>query len=207
MKRSDLISIIKEIIVESGHVSACNSDATCYDFDPRSGNLLNQSGEIAFGGQTFANRQEAEQYLDDHDVYGRVLDLDEASSTGGPAGANAGYATPFGFAAGEDNRKMKSIASKSMPGGKLSDKTNETLLEARGRYFNLRESPMVKQDAKVSYLLREIKRMLKEVHLLVDYSKRLKTEEGITPKWKRSQLDIQEIGRQLKEIHRKITRI
>jgi len=81
-------------------------------------------------------------------------------------------------------------------------KSSESLDEGRSRYRNFRESDLMKNHAKVSYGIREAKKMLGEVEYLLNLCERLKTEGGIATNslWKRTQPDMKEIHKRLKAI-------
>ena len=85
----------------------------------------------------------------------------------------------------------------------------EMVNEARGRYRNFKESDMMKNHAKISYGIREAKKMLREVEYLVEICERLKTECGYNTDnlWARTRPDMVEIHKRLKEIAKKINRM
>lgn len=149
--------------------------------------------------------------------------IEEMTSTG----AVAGYNTPAAF---RGHASKKKAAERSMPGGKVVDdeseaddttigETNERLPmvrrggevmeEGRGRYRNFKDSDLMKNHAKISYGIREAKKILREVDFLVGICERLKTEGGIPTDslWKRTQPDLKEIHSQLKEIAKRLNRI
>lgn len=141
--------------------------------------------------------------------------IEEMTTTG----AVAGYQTPDAFG---KNPKKKRDAARSMPGGKVvgeidTDNTTvgenstmfihrDTVTEGRSRYRNFKESDMMKNHAKVSYGIREAKKMLSEVEYLLNICDRLKTEVGIPTNnlWKRTQPDMKEIHARLKNIAKRI---
>ena len=115
-----------------------------------------------------------------------------------------------------------------MPGGKVVGKedTDDTtvgegeeerlpmvrrgsVMEARSRYRNFKESDMMKNHAKISYGIRESKKMLREVEYLVEICERLKTECGYSTDnlWARTRPDMLEIHKRLKEIAKRINRM
>lgn len=140
--------------------------------------------------------------------------IEEMTSTG----AVAGYQTPNAFG---KNPSKKKDAARSMPGGQVvgdieTDSTTvgegerltmrRELEEGRSRYRNFKESDMMKNHAKVSYGIREAKKMLGEVEYLLNICERLKTEAGIpkTNLWARTQPDMKEIHVRLKKIANRI---
>lgn len=143
--------------------------------------------------------------------------VDEMTATG----AVGGYMTPNAFG---KNPNKKKVAARSMPGGKVvgdldTDDTtvgeNESMVirrqleEGRSRYRNFKESDLMKNHAKVSYGIREAKKMLREVEYLLNICERLKTECGYNKDnlWRRTQPDMQEIQTRLKEIALRIRRM
>ena len=151
--------------------------------------------------------------------------VDEVMNEMTGTGAVAGYQTKFAFGKGD---RTKKIAKNSMPGGtvvgkKESDETSveegdeslplvrrgAEIMEGRSRYRNFKESDMMKNHAKISYGIREAKKMLSEVEYLVGICERLKTECGYTNDnlWARTQPDMKEIHGRLKEIAKRINRM
>jgi hypothetical protein len=151
--------------------------------------------------------------------------VDEVMNEMTGTGAVAGYQTKFAFGKGD---RTKKIAKSSMPGGtvvgkKESDETSveegdeslplvrrgAEIMEGRSRYRNFKESDMMKNHAKISYGIREAKKMLSEVEYLVGICERLKTECGYTNDnlWARTQPDMKEIHGRLKEIAKRINRM
>lgn len=149
--------------------------------------------------------------------------IEEMTATG----AVAGYMTPAAF---RGHKSKKKSAERSMPGGKVVGKedTDDTtvgesedaarlpmvrrgaeIMEGRSRYRNFKESDMMKNHAKISYGIREAKKMLGEVEYLVSICERLKTECGYNTDnlWARTQPDMKEIHRRLKEIANRINRM
>lgn len=144
------------------------------------------------------------------------------------AGRSAGpIRTPAAF---RGHKSKKKAAAHSMPGGKVvgKEETDDTtigeanenerlpmvrrdlnIMEARSRYRNFKDSDMMKNHAKISYGIREAKKMLGEVEYLVGICERLKTECGYNTNnlWARTQPDMQEIHRRLKEIAKRINRM
>lgn len=128
-------------------------------------------------------------------------------------GSVAGYNTPYSFSKNR-NGNVKAATTLGMTlakndgrwkakNNKDTNNINEILDESRSRYMNFKESDSYKKpSAKVSYVIGQIKKMMKEVNYLTQISSRLKNEAGITPNnyWKRSIMDIQEIENQLKEL-------
>ena len=139
-------------------------------------------------------------------------------------GAIAGYSTPNAF--GKNPHKKKDT-ERSMPGGTVVGDTDtddttvgedrlpmlrrggEVMEEGRSRFRNFKESDEMKNHAKVSYGIREAKKILREVDFLVGICNRLKTECDVPNDklWKRTSTDLMEITTQLKEITKKIRRI
>lgn len=141
--------------------------------------------------------------------------LDEMTSTG----AVAGYSTPNAF---RGHKSKKAAAARSMPGGKVvgnEDTDDTTVGEDRlpttkrgleeGRYQNFKSSEEMKNHAKISYGIREAKKILREVDFLVGLCERLQTEDkvGAAQLWKRTRPDIISINKQLKEISKRVYRI
>jgi hypothetical protein len=79
---------------------------------------------------------------------------------------------------------------------------SDPIHEGRSRYRNFKDSDLMKNHAKVSYGIREAKKMLGEVEYLLNLCERLKTEGGIATNslWKRTQPDMKEIHKRLKAI-------
>ena len=142
--------------------------------------------------------------------------LDEMTGTG----AVGGYMTPNAF---RGKRSKKASAERSMPGGKVVGKEDEidgtTVDEenlpilrrglGEGRYNNFKKSDEMKNHAKISFGIREAKKILREVDFLVSICERLKSEDRIGSQqlWKRTRPDIIAINKQLKEIARRVYRI
>lgn len=197
MNRNFLKSIIKEIILES-------TFSDDYTFDPTSKEMKDQNGNSLKCPKTgeavkFGSVEDADEFLKKNSIRGTVEEM-----TG--TGAVAGYSTPFAFSSrGDVSGHIRNIAAKSMPGGKVvGENESEVLEEARSRFRNLSESDLVKHEAKVSYLVAEAHRMLKEVGTIVEFTTRLKNESGIKPRWKRTEKDILGIYSQIKEIAKKL---
>lgn len=125
--------------------------------------------------------------------------LEEMTGTG----AVAGYNTPFAF--GKNDKKTKKTAEQL--GYKLVKEDEELLSEAR--YHNFRNHPM-KEHAKLSLCLREVKKMLREIDFLTNISDKLKLEAGVSSEayWNTiKERDIPEIYGRLKEIQNKLNRL
>lgn len=144
--------------------------------------------------------------------------LDEMSSTGGSMGGGAGeIQTPNAFKKTEgddpdecETDRMKKIAKHSMPDHEsnvVAKHKPAKLDEARARYYNFKESDVHRKNStKVSYVISEMKKMLKEIDYLATISNRLKTEAGVasTAYWKRSSAQLEEIAKYTKSISNKI---
>jgi hypothetical protein len=161
-----------------------------------------------------------------------IEEMTGTAAVGGSAadvasGKSAGpIRTPAAF---RGKKSKKKSAERSMPGGKvvgkedtddttIGESENESLptvrrdlniMESRSRYRNWKESNMMKNHAKISYGIREAKKMLGEVEYLVSICERLKTECGYTNEnlWARTQPDMKEIHNRLKEIAKRINRM
>jgi len=161
-----------------------------------------------------------------------IEEMTGTAAVGGSAadvasGKSAGpIRTPAAF---RGYKSKKKSTEKSMPGGKvvgkedtddttIGESENESLptvrrdlniMESRSRYRNFRDSDMMKNHAKISYGIREAKKMLGEVEYLVSICERLKTECGYTNEnlWARTQPDMKEIHNRLKEIAKRINRM
>lgn len=145
--------------------------------------------------------------------------IEEMSVTGGVTG----YATPNAF---RGKRSKTASTERSMPGGKVvgkEDETDDTTINEKGeerlpilrkglgegRYNNFKKSDEMKNHAKISYGIREAKRILREVDFLVGICERLKSEGsvGSDQLWKRTKPDMMAINKQLKEIAKRVYRI
>ena len=143
--------------------------------------------------------------------------LDEMTGTG----AVGGYMTPNAF---RGNKSKKASTERSIPGGKVvgkEDETDDTTINEEdklpvlkrsleeGRYNNFKKSDEMKNHAKISYGIREAKRILREVDFLVGICERLKSEDrvGSQQLWKRTKPDMMAINKQLKEIAKRVYRI
>ena len=143
--------------------------------------------------------------------------LDEMTGTG----AVGGYMTPNAF---RGNRSKKASTERSIPGGKVvgkEDETDDTTINEEdklpvlkrsleeGRYNNFKKSDEMKNHAKISFGIREAKRILREVDFLVGICERLKSEDkvGSQQLWKRTKPDMMAINKQLKEIAKRVYRI
>ena len=146
--------------------------------------------------------------------------LKEMTSTGGVACP----ATKFAFSGTGDSAKKKKIAKRSVPGGTVvgeeayqepNDATDSNSLPIvrkgihENRYRNFKTNSNMKEHAKISFALREAKKILKEVNFLVNISERLKTELNVDSGmyWKRTSSDLMEIATVMKEINKKINRL
>lgn len=99
---------------------------------------------------------------------------------------------------------LKGLVSKELKKrGKLAGKINES------RYYNFKNSDIMKNETKVSFALKEVKKILNEVGFVVSLSKRLKNEMNIPMEncWKSTPKDLKEISKKLLEIHRHISRL
>lgn len=124
------------------------------------------------------------------------------------------------------NKHMADIAKNSIPGSKVTrekesddtsmEESDESLRVVRrdigimeGRYRNLKESDMMRNESKINLAVQEAKKMLKEVNFLLSITERLKLECGISNKeyLNRTVPNLMEINRQIKEIARRINRI
>lgn len=145
--------------------------------------------------------------------------IEEMTSTG----AVGGYQTPAAF---RGHNSKKKAAERSMPGGTVVGKedTDDTtvgegerltlrrdvgIMEGRSRYRNLKESDMMRNEAKINLAVQEAKKMLKEINFLLSITERLKTECGISNKeyLTRTVPNLVEMNRQIKEIAKRINRI
>lgn len=203
MKLEDLKSLIKECLDE------INMDEPRHDvyytFDQKTGNLIDEHGyslvDSVGNAIEFASEQDAEQYLIDNNVSGTIKEV-----TG--TGAVAGYATPFAFSGNSKGGKAKMKKTAEQLGYKLVKESK--LNEAKSRYRNFKDSEDIKKpSAKVSYLVREIKKMLKEVNFLTTLGKRLKMESGVDSQmyWKSVTEDMSRISGQMKEIQNSLRQI
>jgi hypothetical protein len=149
--------------------------------------------------------------------------IDEMTTTG----AVAAYQTPYAFQGGaSDKARKKKLAQRSMPGGKVVKDIYEEVVdyvevekalpvvrrglkEGRSRYRNFKESDLMKNHAKVSYGIRNAKKILREVDFLISICERLKTDESISTDnlWKRTPADLVEISHRIKEIQHKLRRM
>jgi hypothetical protein len=123
-------------------------------------------------------------------------------------GAVAGYQTPNAFSANKKSKGNKKAAAATSGYTPVKEEEDpEVLSEARGRYFNFRESEEFRHpSSKVSFCIREMKKMLGEVEFLVKIGKRLKTEAGVSNDmlWKRTEHDVQAINERLRNLARGI---
>jgi hypothetical protein len=135
------------------------------------------------------------------------------------AGKSAGpIRTPAAF-----RKKTKGKeAVKGLPGYEVVEEENSVteeggsivrrdlnITEARSRYKLFKESDLMRNHSKISYGIREAKKMLSEVEYLVKICERLKTECGYTNEnlWERTRPDMMEINNRLKEIAKRINRM
>lgn len=144
--------------------------------------------------------------------------LEEMTTSAAYAGGEGPIKTPHAFGkkkkrneseTGETPR-MQKIAKHSMPDrdSNIVDKHHPARVdEARAKYYNFRESSEFKKNSsKVSYVIAEIKKMLKEVDYLAKISNRLKTESDVTSDayWKKSQKDLTEISAYTRSIAKRM---
>lgn len=135
-----------------------------------------------------------------------------APDSAGPPKLKHAYKKTDGTDADEDESpRMKKIAKHSMPPQRESNVVNpnnpDDLNEAYSRYKRFKESDTYKQSkSKVSYVMMEVKKMLREVNYLVDISTKLKQESDLTNDklWNRTEKDLAEINSSIKEIAHKI---
>lgn len=127
--------------------------------------------------------------------------------------------TPFAFSSNKSEYKNKSKKTAEQLGYKLV-KTNETNEKSdfsdpefelinEARYHNFRNHPM-KEHAKLSLCLREVKKMLREIDFITNISDKLKMESGVSSSsyWNTiKERDIPEIFNRLKEIQVKLNRL
>ena len=83
----------------------------------------------------------------------------------------------------------------------------EALTESR--YHNFKKSDEMRNNAKVSYSIKEIHKLLREVEYLANISNRLKTETNVSSSsfWKRTVGDIEKINEKIKNISNTIKNI
>jgi hypothetical protein len=134
--------------------------------------------------------------------------LDEMSTTG----ATPGYMTPNAFSGGKVKWRGGEYGTDSMPNpherdvDEVDEEDPAKLDEAYSRYRRFKESAAYKKaPSKVSYVVMEIKKMLKEVDYLVNISNKLKQESDVTTDamWNRTSKDLMEIDQYVQEISRK----
>ena len=151
-----------------------------------------------------------------------VSDALDEMTTSGAAGP---YMTPMAF---RGKHSKKDVAARSMPGGKVVGKDDESddttitedgnriptvkksqVVEGRSRYKNFKESDLMKTRGKISYGINQAKKMLGEVEYLLNICERLKTECDVPTDnlWARTKPDMKEIHSRLKEIAKRINRI
>jgi hypothetical protein len=142
--------------------------------------------------------------------------LDEMTGTG----AVGGYMTPNAF---RGKKSKKAATERSMPGGKVvgkEDETDNTTIGEEslpmirrgleeGRYNNFKKDESMKSHTKVCYGLREANKMLREIEFLVSICERLKSETGVDQRqmWKATAGHLSEINKRTKAIARRVIRI
>jgi predicted RNA-binding protein Jag len=145
--------------------------------------------------------------------------IEEMTSTGAvsvPLSKNA-------FGGDAENAAIRSIPGGSLVKSKKTKKDNTSVEEAEeslpivrrgaeimeGRYRNLKESDIMRNESKINLAVQEAKKMLKEVNFLLSITERLKLECGISNKeyLNRTVPNLMEINRQIKEIAKRINRI
>ena len=142
-------------------------------------------------------------------------ELDEQTGTGAVGGGADPIRTPYAFEPSDGTKheasdRMEIIAKRSMPPQRESNVVDEedpaNLKEAYSRYRRFKESTHYKKaPSKISYVVMEIKKMLKEVDYLVNISNRLKNETDVSADalWNRTVKDLMEIDHYVQEISRK----
>ena len=128
---------------------------------------------------------------------------------GGDAEEAAKRSMPGGSVVKNKKTKKDNTSVEESEGSLPTVRRDLNIMESRSRYRNFRESDMMKNHAKISYGIREAKKMLGEVEYLVSICERLKTECGYTNEnlWARTQPDMKEIHSRLKEIAKRINRM
>ena len=128
---------------------------------------------------------------------------------GGDAEEAAERSMPGGSVVKNKKTKKDNTSVEESEGSLPTVRRDLNIMESRSRYRNFRESDMMKNHAKISYGIREAKKMLGEVEYLVSICERLKTECGYTNEnlWARTQPDMKEIHSRLKEIAKRINRM
>jgi len=128
------------------------------------------------------------------------------------ASAAGAYNTPFAFS----KNKKGNVKAAESEGYTLAKNDNRNqikyestskLIEGRSRYLNFKESETYKKpSAKISFCIREIKKMIKEVNYLTKIGTKLKEETNSTPDlyWKRSLQDLQEFDSLIEELKRNL---
>jgi len=140
------------------------------------------------------------------------LSVDEMTVTGNVAG----YNTPFAFSKNSKGnvkaaemvgyKLVKELIQQVMAEMALEEENKKSdLKEGRGRYYNLREHPM-KAPSKVSVMIQEVNKMLKEIEYLTDLNIRLKKESNVGPDmyWKRTNEHFRSINERMKRVSRKL---
>ena len=143
---------------------------------------------------------------------GSAADVASGASAGPPKVPGAFRKKTKGNEAvkGLDGYKVVGNEERSTTEGETSIvRRDVNIMEARSRYRNFKESDMMRNQAKISYGIREAKKMLREVEYLVSICERLKTECGYTNEnlWERTKPDMMEINNRLKEIAKRINRM
>ena len=147
-----------------------------------------------------------------------IEDVDNIQSEATGTGAVGGYSTPYAFSKRSLKDRAKRAAEES--GYEVADTSDKRwqikfegrsdIKEGRTRYLNFKESEYYKKPgAKISFCIREIKKMIREINFLTDISSRFKLENEITPElyWKRSVEDLSEVDSLLKELRKKLIRL
>jgi hypothetical protein len=233
MKKSELYRLINEVIAEVSNTHAVltlddskterTEDeliqlATQFGLTFGKGSspdtLSSEAGHPSYYKMTLAGtKEQVEKFLEAAGPGIEVTGGNMFEMTG--TGAVAGYQTPMAFSGKGDGERKKKLAARSMPGGKVvGEEVTDSVdvaggVVAEGRFANFKSSNIMKNHAKVSYGIREAKKILHEVEFLVSICERLKLETGVDQSqlWKRSKQDIKEVHSRLKNIARKIERI
>jgi hypothetical protein len=111
-----------------------------------------------------------------HEEY-ELKELEEMSTTAGVSGGQGPPKTPYAFA--PNKRKMKNRKDKTYNTVQEAlDKKYEHLIESY-RKFSLGEKNKTPKQT-VERTIQEVSRKLKEIETLVEYTKKLKTESGMS---------------------------
>jgi hypothetical protein len=175
----------------------------------------------------FKNKQwtdaDQERYEDEGDrraeePYHSEEELEEMSGGGAAGGGATTTASisggmgpprvPAAFSASPAEFKKKSKKTAEQLGYKLVKEDVNVITEAR--YHNFKRDESIKRnESKISYLMYEIKKMLREVNFLTNLGSKLKEETKAKPGgyWKRSKKDIIEIYSAIKEINSKMANL